>query len=278
MSEQVVLNPVQSGWDPIIMDNMNPNYGFTRKRPVTRLNKKAVGGVPYSRELQNTGHSFTFSWISRSWLCVQRLKWFYEQFEDGYFTIIDWDGGGRHYVGHFTSEVSPVPTSNGRWDVQGVTFEEIPTVPMKQYPSDWDHDSITVNVSNDYGDQKVALSGAWTVNAQAMLDGNGNETSYQTADDPGTAGDWAQYEYRGYGFRLYLRKGPAFGQCNLVVDGVQQANLIDCYAAANFGPSLVQETLALPLDYHRVQVLCSGNKNANASAAAISWVRMQVMR
>jgi hypothetical protein len=99
--------------------------------------QKAVGGTPWTRETQNTGHAFTFSWIGRTWACVQRLKWYYEQYEDGFFTIIDWDGGGRQYVGRFTSEVIPVETGNGMWDVQNVTFEEIPQQQMVAFPSDW---------------------------------------------------------------------------------------------------------------------------------------------
>jgi hypothetical protein len=92
-----------------------------------------------------------------------------------------------------------------------------------------------------------------------------------------TAGDWAQYEYRGYGFRLFLRRGPAFGKCQVNVDGVAQGAPIDCYSAA-LGQFLALEVPNLPLDYHRVQVVCTAAKNASASAAGISWLRLQVMR
>jgi hypothetical protein len=100
--------------------------------------------------------------LARSEACVERLKWYGEQYEDGFFTIIDHDGGGRQYVGRFTSEVIPVETGNGTYDVQNLTFEETPRVPMVEYPSDWDHDSILFSVANDFGDQKLATNGAWT--------------------------------------------------------------------------------------------------------------------
>src|ERR1035437_7746114 len=129
-----ILNPTTT-WDSTIEDSMTPNYGFSRKRTSTKLNKKAVGGTPWTRETQNTGHVFNFTWTSRSWACVQRLKWYFEQYEAGVFTIIDHDGGGRHYVGRFTSQVVPVETGNGMGYVQNVTFEEIPQQAMLEYPS-----------------------------------------------------------------------------------------------------------------------------------------------
>jgi len=417
MPQTDILNAT-AGYDPDLGDSMNPNYGFTRKRPITRHIAKAIGGTPYTRETSNTGHQFTFSWLSRTLACVRRLKWYYEQYEDGYFTMIDYDGGGRHYVGRFTTEVNPVETANGKWDVQGVTFEELPQVPMLQYPNDWDDDSVNFGVCNDFGDQKLSTRGAWTLNARAASTGN-----YFTMDNPGaiaallqattnawtpdgsppasgssglsntggaiwiatypslgasggtlswggfgsgilqagsavqfslalqnavasyqfvivsdathnlaiplvagpqsadvsgwdlgtlkvqlvinqggagggtdtpeilvtlsglavqsfqsTAGDSATYEYKGYGFRLWMRTGPEFGQVNVFLDGVQVAANLDCYAAADGGPAMVLVQEAVVLDFHRVQVVCTGNKNAAATGTAVSWVSLDVMR
>ena len=283
-----ILNPT-AGWDVTLGDSMNPSYGFTRKRPTTKLNKKAVGGVPWSRETQNTGHSFSFSWLGRTWACVQRLKRYYEQYEDGFFTIIDWDGGGRHYVGRFTTEVNPTETSNNKWDVQGVTFGEIPQQAMLSYPSDWTNDAIAFFVTNDFSDQKLATSSAtnaWAQTARTSVAGSVGTahvplstvgTAYVTMDNPGTAGDWAQYEYRGYGFRLYMLKGAEFGQCDLYLDGVLVETL-DCYNAADIGPQIVYANASIPLDFHRVKVICDATKNASATATNVSWYALEVMR
>jgi hypothetical protein len=123
MPQTDILNPAP-GWDPELGDSMNPSYGFTRKRASTQLHKKAVGGTPWTRETANTGHAFSLSWLGRTLAVAERLKWYQEQYEDGFFTIVDWDGGageqGRHYVGRFTSEVVPTETANNRWDVQNV--------------------------------------------------------------------------------------------------------------------------------------------------------------
>ena len=260
-----ILNPT-TVWEEDIEDSMTPNYGFTRKRTSTKLNKKAVGGTPWTRETQNTGHSFNFSWLARTWACVQRLKWYGEQYEDGFFTIIDWDGGGRQYVGRFTTEVIPVETGNGMWDVQNVTFEEIPQQAMLEYPSDWAHDAIAFFITNDFSDQKLATSGIWAQTVRAAVAGaQGTEhvslstvgTAYTTMDDTGIVGDWACYEYRGYGFRLYMLQGPEFGSADLYIDDVfvQTLNL---YAATEKGPQIVYAQPSMPLDIHRVKVVCDG--------------------
>ena len=280
-----ILNPTTI-YEDDIQDSMTPNYGFSRKRTNTKLNKKAVGGTPWTRETQNTGHTFSFSWIGRTWACVERLKRYFEQYEDGFFTIIDQDGGGRQYVGRFTSEVIHVETGNGMWDVQNVTFEEIPQQAMLEYPSNWADDAIAFFVTNDFGDQKLAFSGGWTQTSRFAVSGSqGTEhvslatpgTVYITMDDAGTLGDWAQYEYRGYGFRLYMLKGPGFGKCDLYVDGVL-IQTIDLYHATDIGPQIVVTMQSLPLDIHRVQVISDGTKNVSATGTNVSWYALEVMR
>ena len=264
MPETDILNPT-AGWDHDLGDSMNPNFGFTRKRPTARSTKKAAGGVPYTREMQNSGHQFQFSWLARTWGCVQRLKRYYEQYEDGFFTIVDHDGGGRHYVGRFTTEVSPIETANGKWDVQNVTFEEIPRSPMVEYPDDWANDAVIKYVENDFGDQKLATSGTWALTPRVI-----DTVNRITADNDGsTPGDWAQYEYRGYGFRLWLMKGTAYGAVDVYVDDVLQASP-DMHSATDDGPQIALALTDVPLDIHRVKIVIT--------AAAASWAWLEVMR
>jgi hypothetical protein len=286
MPETDVLNPIP-GYDVALGDSMNPSYGFTRKRGSTQLHKKAIGSSPWTRETQNTGHTFTFSWLGRTWACVQRLKWYYEHYEDGYFTIKNWDAGGRCYTGRFTSEPQEVETSNNKWDVQGVTFEEMPQAPMLVYPADWDHDSVMFFVNNDRGDQKLAVNGTWTevaavapaVTLGGLVRGAGSTLPLPAIamTNAGTAGEWAQYEYRGYGFQLYLVKGPEFGKADVFLDGALLTT-VDCYAAAESGPQMVLSEPNVSLDIHRVKVICDGTKNVAASATNITWWALQVMR
>jgi hypothetical protein len=272
MPETDILNPVQ-GYDPNLGGSMCPSYGFTRKRANTRSNKKPVGGQPWSRELSNAGHAYELSWLGRPLAIARKLKWYAEQYEDGYFTIIDWDSNGRHYVGHFTSDVTPVLTKNNNFDIQMVEFTEIPICPMVQYNTDWDNEAIWHYPFNDYGDQKLAVSGTWTKTVHAL--GSQNVT---TMDSAGlAAGDWAQYEYRGYGFKLQLLKGPAFGKADIYLDG-SLLQTVDCYAPVNEGPQIVLTMEAMSLDFHRVKAVVDATKNAAATAPALSWVGLQVMR
>lgn len=274
MSERDILNP-KPGYDPDIGDSMNPSYNFSIERPSTSATSKAAGGAPRGREVENGGHVLSLSWIGRTRACVRRLKRFQEQFEYGYFTFIDHEGGGRHYVGRFTSSVKASPTSNNKYDVQNVTFEEVPTAPMLKYPTEWEADGVTFDVVNDYGDQIVATGGTWNQNLREA--GTDDEAELITLDNAGTAGEWACFEYRGYGFRLNLMKGPAFGQAKVFVDAVEVAT-IDCYDADEVGSSIVLCQEAMPLDLHRVKVVCLGSKNAAATSPAIAWHSLEVMR
>jgi hypothetical protein len=279
-----ILNP-EPGWDPELGDSPSPSYEFERDRASTRLLKKAIGGQPWTRETQNMGHSFPLSWIGRTETLMQLLKWYYEQYEDGFFTIVDWEGGGRHYVGRFTGKFAAKLTKNNMWNIN-LTFEEMPQAPMVEYPSNWAQDAIAFFVNNDFNEQKVATSGTWTQTARTAIAGSTWTerlpltvgASYLTIDDPGTAADWAQYEYRGYGFRLYMLKGPEFGQVDVYVDGVLNTAALDLYNATDIGPQIVLTMQSLSLDFHRVKVIVDGTKNAEATSANVSWYALEVMR
>jgi hypothetical protein len=169
-------------------------------------------------------------------------------------------------VGRFTTEIIPVELGNGMWDVSNATFEEIPQQAMLEYPSDWAHDAVAFFITNDFADQKLAVSGTWTQTARAAVAGaQGTEhvslstvaTPYVTMDDAGTPGDWACYEYRGYGFRLYMLQGPEFGSADLYIDDVFVETL-NLYAATEMGPQIVYAQPSMALDIHRVKMVCDG--------------------
>jgi hypothetical protein len=275
-----ILNP-SPYWQETLQDSLCPNYGFTRKRATTRLTKKAVGSTPWSRETENTGHSFPFSWLQRSLLCMKTIKRYYEQYEDGFFTIIDWDdiqpgGAGRQYVGRFTGDFPAVETANGVWDIQNLMFEEMPSVAMVSYPLDWDNDAVDLYAFDDFGAQKLAVGGSWSVVEQAV----GTATIAMLADAAPAWNDWACYEYRGYGFQLYLMFGPDFGQYTLAVDGT--ATLTgDCTNAGPAAAAMACSVPDLPLDFHRVQITqspVSFHPLSGATYKPLQWAWLQVMR
>lgn len=254
MSQHDILNP-NPRWQADLQDSMCPNFGFQKKRPLTRSASKAFGGVPYTRELGNTGHGFYLSWIGRSLACVRKLKQFQEQFEDGFFTIVDWDaapkpGNGRQYVGRFVSEVVEVETASAVWDVQNLQFEEIPTVPMLQYPADWQNWAIDIYPLNDFGQQKLATQGTW-----AFTQRNLGGIVRTTADDGAVIGDWAQHEWRGYGFQFWGLVGAGQGIAQLFLDGTQVATIGFSAANAVLQPQMLFQMTNVPLDIHRVQIV-----------------------
>lgn len=284
-----VLNPV-AGWTVSEGDSINPSYNFVRERPSTLLRKKPIGGHAWERETQNTGHIITMGWIGRTWATIQRIKWYYEQYErGGFFTFKNWDAGGREYVGRFTTISNETETTNAKWNISAV-FEEAPGAPMNNYPSDWNHESVLFLLNNDWSEQQLATNdgSAWTqttitvpaVTLGGRLRGSGSGAiplSNIALTNPGTANDWATYEYRGYGFQLYLCTGPEFGKADIYLDEVLLTT-VDCYAVSDTGPIVVLSESNIPLDIHRVTVNVDGTKNSSASAANITWWGLQVMR
>ncbi|ACO34618.1 MULTISPECIES: hypothetical protein [Acidobacterium] len=277
MSERDVLNPTPA-WQEDINDSMSPDYGFGNNRVSTVATLQAVSGRPYDRQVGVRGHSFTFTWSNRSYQCAQRIRQFFEQHERGYFTIIDQDGGGRHYVGRFTGQLQISPVGNDMWTVSGLQFVEIPGAPMLQYPSDWDNDSVWELPIDDAGDQQLAIQGNWTQTQHPVVS-NGVQVERYSFDNPGTnAVDWAQYEYRGYGFQLQLLCGPAQGQADVYLDGTL-LQTVDCYLeTASAVPQTVLTKVNVPLDLHRVKVITKNAKNAASTAPAVSWWALRVMR
>jgi hypothetical protein len=272
MAQTDILNPTPT-------HPLNPDYGFQKKRPLTHLNAKANQGSPYFREITDTGHQFSLSWNEKLASHARKLKWYYEQYRDGFFTLIDHEGGGRHYVGRFSQPVEPSPTGNNRWSVQQVLFDEVPLAPMLVYPNDWNNDAVWRPLLNDFGDRMVAgVAGAWTLSA------NVNAKSGYVFDNTGviTGGvaGVASYVYAGYGFQFWSIKGPACGIAQLSLDGVVLAN-IDLYrnlfGLSNASSMLFQQQ-NVSLGIHTVTLTATGTKNGSSSGYAINWDALKVMR
>ena len=207
-----ILNPTPSHL-------LNPDYGWQRKRPVTHIATKANQGPPYFREMTDVGHQFLLNWgitgSEREFHDVNKLKWYYEQYRDGFFTLIDHEGDGRHYVGRFTSPVEPIAIGHNRWSVQQVLFEEVPGVPMVRYPDRWidDHhgksDAIWRYPVSDFGEVKVAVDNPanWSLLANGAAHG-GN----LVANLAPIAGSWVQMAYVGWGFSCTCSSGLTMGR------------------------------------------------------------------
>jgi hypothetical protein len=274
VAETDILNPTTGYW-PAIQDNPNPSYGYTRRSASNSALQRARMGAPYSRETMNQGFAFEFNYIARPWATVLRLKHFYEAFKGGYFTYIDYDAGGRHHVGRFTTPVNGMEISNGKYNVQGLLFEEMPQARMLQYPADFVNWSRTINVLDDFLNPVVAnysaIANAWVSQLNPALVGPSatDPTAYEIYNAAPTVGDWAKVEYIGWGFQMQFRIGAGMGSVALYIDEVYQHFLIDLSTGnriadgSGFLPALppgmtcaagLLTVVNMPLDVHRVSV------------------------
>jgi hypothetical protein len=297
VAETDILNPKRGYWDEL-GDNPNWNYGWIRK---TASNKKLAQprlGRRYSREVMNGGYSASLNWIDRPFSTVQYLKRFFEQFQGGYFTLIDYDGCGRHHVGNFTSEPNAVETANGKYTIQGLTFEEAPQARMLTYPNDWANSSHWIFSVDDYLDPQVASQGTWTPQLTPAMAGTtlNAPSSYEMYNPTPIYSDFAQVEYVGWGFQMTFRTVPSFGTVSIYVDGhllITQLSLttgvspggtfadptnpfaVDgIYTAPAVAGGFVQ-CLQLPLDKHRVKVI--PNVAFGGPAKPVLFPAIQVM-
>ena len=265
MPQTDILNPTPK-------HPLNWDYGFQRKRPVTHLNLKANRGVPFFRDITDVGHQFLLNWSDRPAHVAEELKRYYEQYRDGFFTIVDHESYGRHYVGRFSTPIEPVPTSHNHWAMQQILFDEIPGVPMVTYPNRWDWDAVWQLLISDFNDVMAAASGSWTLTANAAA-----KSDYEYVGANTVTTDWAAYQYYGYGFQFWARTGSALGIGQLVLDGTVLGN-VDFYSAAAAAPSALVTQLNVPLGIHLVQLNATNTKNSASSAKTILWDALRVMR
>ena len=266
MSQFDILNPTPT-------HPLNPDYGFQKKRPLTHLNAKANQGAPYFREITDTGHQFSLNWTDKLAADARKLKWYYEQYRDGFFTLVDHEGGGRHYVGRFSQPVEPVPTSHNHWSVQQVLFDEVPLTPMLVYPNDWRRDAIWRLLLNDRGDRMTAaVSGTWTLTTDALAQ-SGSHFSNAGA----VTTDLAAYVYAGYGFQFWAPTGPAYGQASILLDGVA-VGTVDFYSAAPAQSTMLLQQQNVCLGIHTVGLQPLNSKNSSSSGTTVLWDALKVMR
>src|ERR1039458_9982985 len=282
MAETDILNPTQAYW-AAIKDSPNPSFGYERRTASNTAVAKARLGAPYTRDTLNDGFAFALRYDNRPWSMILRMKHFYEQFKGGYFTYIDYDGGGRHHVGRFTTPVNAVHLAHSAYSVQQAIFQEIPQARMLEYPSDWVNWSRTFNVLDDALNPTVATysvaPNAWVaqLNPTLLAPSATGPTAYEFFNaTPTFYGaspanyDWAQIQYVGWGFQMQLRTGAGLGQIVVLVDGVDLLHSVfDLSTGARIAngsgfmpPLLAGVTYAnglltvtqMPLDTHRVMV------------------------
>ena len=258
--------------NPTPFHELNYDYGYQRKRPVTHLTTKARAGAPYFRDVTDVMHSLVLNWADRSLKVTRELKQFYEQYRGGAFVLIDHEGGGRQYVGRFTTPVEPVPTRNITWTVQSVQFDELPGILAPRPPQDWQDDAIWMQPLDYEGNSMVTISGTWATAANPLA-----EFGVEVVNANTDLLSWAQMQYIGYGFQLWGRTGPDMGIAGVWLDGVQIGTL-DFYAAAAGKSAVLVNYPAVALGIHRVKLTSTNTTNAASTGNTIAWDSLRVMR
>jgi hypothetical protein len=289
VAESDILNPLKGWWDDL-GDNPNWNYGWTRKSSANKQLARPRLGRRYSREVLNAGYTMSLNWVDRPWATVLRLKTFYEQFQGGYFTIIDRDGNHRHHVGNFTSEPNAVETANGKYTVQGLIFEEVPQARMLEYPNDFVSSSHWIYALDDYLCPTVASQGTWNAALTPAMAGTSKAapSSFEWINPFPVAGDFAQIEYVGWGFQMTLRTDTLLGLCDIYVDDVLFQQSMDLstgtapqvFVNGVMTPPVVGgfvQSLAMPLDKHRVKIVARAAKGALSTTMGVIFPAIQVM-
>jgi len=251
---------------------LNPDYAFAKKRPISHLSAKANHGAPYMRDVTDILHQFVFSWNDKLAADARKLKRYYEQYRKGFFTYIDHEGGGREFVGRFSTPVEPSPLSHNHWSIQQIVFDEIPGLPMRNYPSDWAQDAIWELAVNDFGNRMVAAaSGTWVLVADANA-----KTGFHFENAGIAITDTATYVYLGYGFQFWAPSGPAYGQAQLILDGAV-IGTVDFYSAATKPSSALFTLKNVVAGQHVLSLQPLHTKNAASSGYTVLWDALWVM-
>jgi hypothetical protein len=152
MSEQNILNPTTTS-------PLNPDYSLKITDPQVVSRWQARSGRPSFRRLAARGEVFELTWGKRLFADYLTLLAWMRQYENDYFSFIDWDHGGRYYTGMFADQ--PQFTREGFNQVTiNAQFVVVPTLPMFQYPTNWAQDAIFLEERAGFGDL-VKLTGTW---------------------------------------------------------------------------------------------------------------------
>jgi hypothetical protein len=308
MSELNILNPAR-GYDADLGFNPNWSYGSKTKVGENMSYAQARRGASIARETGTMGYTFDMVFAECTWAKIQWLKNFYQQYKTGYFTINDFDGGGRQHVGRFITAPEIPHARNLIYSTQMV-FESVQGARMINYPSDWVNDSYFIYALADDLSQRVNTGNAAVLGflpqqtPAAVLAGTSpnDPSSYEMYCDDHIGGSFAQVEYSGWGFQMNFRLAPNNGIVDIYLDGSLCISQLDLYngenmatmiagtsvgifnpdgSIARFGAAGVGYVLVtvtnLPLDAHRVKVISTATKNPASTSYGAIYPALQVM-
>ena len=265
MSEQNILNPA-------VTSQLNPDYSVKVTDPAIIARWQARSGKPFFRHLAARGSVWDLQWANRMFTDADALRQWFHQYEKDFFSFVDWDSGsGRYYSGMFADQPTVERAGFNKVNISA-QFVEVPTLPQFQYPSRWGTDSVFRLYKDGFGSNLIKLTGSgWFLQNPQTLSLAGS--SYTSP----TTNDFAEWEYFGYGFRVWALKAASRGIAEVSLDGVVLGTY-DQYSAANLNSAPLWTQLNVALGMHRVKLRVTGTKNASSSAFNIDVDAIEVMR
>lgn len=235
---------------------------------------QADSGEVFTRTIGCRGRVIPMKWLNRPTAVADYLRQWAQQYEHGYFSYYDLESA-RYFTGRFQRPGPGQPilkisrVGNNRVNVSG-TFVELPGKPMYAYPSNWDRDAIFIEDRDDDGNALPLFGGAWYSITSGLAHGG---KCYASQDVDHTA----EWEYVGYGVRIWGLKTDHSGRADVYIDGVFAAFNIDFYAVADTISAPLYTNANLPLGRHRVKLVII-NKNPASSADECYADAIEVMR
>ncbi|MCU1307116.1 MAG: hypothetical protein JWN45_1811 [Acidobacteriaceae bacterium] len=261
MSEQNILNPAGS--------DLNPDFPLPMpgtNAPLSVFQPRS--GPPIKRIQAEAGRIIPLTWTKRARSVRDRLVQWEAQYKTGFFSFYHAELD-RYFTGSFADNLQPVQVGYEQWNISG-TFMEMPGVPMFVYPTNWNRDAIFLEERDDFGNDRVKLTGAWFLNA------SGNEHAGR-AYVSGTLNSTAEWEYVGYGFRVWSRKDVDCGDVEISLDGTVLGlnNNYNAVVLASL-PDFVKADV--PLGRHRVKLRVTNLKDAASSGFQVFADAIEVMQ
>jgi hypothetical protein len=262
MSEANVLNPT-SGSD------LNPDFPLAGEPDDWTLSFRPRVGRVAVRTLGASPHKYTLTWGGRPKSVADQIRQWYFQYQYDFFTFNDFDRD-RSFSGNFLGQpqIQNAGGNNNKWNVSAV-FAEIAGAAMATYPSAWGTDSYFVEESDPSGNALVKMDVGWALTASANYHG-GN------AFVTDTAAISVEWQYDGYGFRLWAAKASNAGIVQVLLDDVVLTT-VDLYSASSVASAVVLTQQNVSFGRHRVKLLTTGTKNASSSDFQVNADAIEVM-
>ncbi len=274
MSEANILNPTAG-------DPLNPDQGYSEGLPELHDELLMDGGDIFTRQTRFYGRIYELVWLRRAKSVMHALRQWEEQYRRDFFTFIDYERT-RRFSGRLILDAAQkvIFEGNERWTMRG-RFIELVGKPMNTYPTDWSRDAIFIEERDGSGTDLVVLTGTgWFYNAYSSFHGGAAYTSSSDSSS-GQTGEW---EYFGYGCRVWFLKDNNRGVVEVTVTRVSDGVVVygptntDLYNATEVASAALVTKSDLPLGRYRVKVKKTGTKNASSSGYTVEADAIEVMR